>query len=88
MTDNELLQRKSGTGIAEYWTGIPQDNVKFTSYYFYYYYYGTSFKHADKVCRSKGEGWQVATFQTLFEFEDMDVKAYGDLYEKSLRNIE
>ena len=81
---------------------FPEDNhlIKSESrkkqYYFNYYQTETTYKDARKVCQSRGNGWDLAAFQTkpiLFLWYDYDkarwqLSYYQDDYDKSVKNIE
>ena len=50
-------------------------------YYYNYYQYSTTYEEASRICKSKGIGWDVASFQAVYATE-------GDLYERSIKNIQ
>ena len=66
-------------------------------YYYNYYQTGTTYKDARKICQSRGEGWDLASFQAkpykylLYNNEKGNwwwyYSSYDDYY-KSVQNIE
>ena len=65
------------------------------TYYYNYYQTSTTYYDARRICQSKGDGWDVASFQAAPNYylnhEGNSVKGQtwisGD-YEKSVRNVE
>ena len=70
--------------------GVLVDGSKGKTYYFNYNQTGSTFSTAVKNCKSLGRGWDVASFQTLFEFKTSKY-IYNDeqseLYLKSIHNL-
>ena len=84
MEDDRHLINKTNPGVLE-------DGAKSKTYYFNYYYYGETYSTAARNCKSLGKGWDVASFQTLFEFKTslyLLNDKHSDLYLKSLYNLE
>jgi len=81
--DDELLINKTNPGVLV-------DGSKGKTYYFNYNQTGSTFSTAVKNCKSLGRGWDVASFQTLFEFKTSKY-IYNDeqseLYLKSIHNL-
>ena len=84
MEDDRHLINKTNPGVLE-------DGAKSKTYYFNYYYYGETYSTAVRNCKSLGKGWDVASFQTLFEFKTslyLLNDKHSALYLKSLYNLE
>ena len=62
-------------------------------YYFEYEYTGTTYQQARRICRGKGGGWDVASFQAKPSYEKdpsgrMRFARGGWVYDKSVENIQ
>ena len=71
--------------------GVLEDGSKAKTYYFNYYYYGSTYSNAEKTCKSLGKGWDVASFQTYFEFKTTRYlldDQYSNVYLRSIYNLE
>merc|ERR1712032_292393 len=82
--DDEHLINKTNPGVVE-------DGSKNKTYYFNYKQTGSTYSAAVKTCKSLGEGWDVASFQTLFEFKNSRYilnDKHSDFYLKSIHNLE
>ena len=70
--------------------GVLVDGSKGKSYYFNYNQTGTTYSTAVRTCQILGWGWDVASFQTLFEFKNSKNilnDKQSDLYLKSIHNL-
>ena len=64
-------------------------------YHFKYEYTGTTYENARKICQNKGEGWDLATFQTRPKYRYDEPRFRKKLffetlcqdYDDSLKNI-
>lgn len=67
--------------------------TKRKQYYFNYEYTGTTYENARTICRNRGEGWDLATFQVRPRYERDDPRSklffenWGPAYDKCLKNI-
>ena len=73
--------------IRESRQGVFKNGTKEKDLYFNYYNTGASYWNAVQRCRSRGSGWELASFQALFEFKDEQLLT-NDLYVSSIYNIE
>ena len=70
--------------------GILRDDLRSKTYYFSYNQTGSTYSAAVRNCKSLGWGWDVASFQTLFEFKNSKNilnDEQSELYLKSIHNL-
>jgi len=79
VNDDQLLIRDSRQGVSK-------TAAKNKKCYYSYYYTARSYYAAVAECKKKGNGWDLASFQAVFEFKGTELVNYG-LAGKSYDNL-
>ena len=79
VNDDQLLIRDSRQGVSK-------TAAKNKKCYYSYYYTARSYYAAVAECQKKGNGYDLASFQAVFEFKGTELVNYG-LAGKSYDNI-